>query len=100
VTFFNKLRNTTSSGRQAAHQDAYSKDPFSLPGKSMQWIPFVPKYGGLIQVGISGHPPIPTGSKQFSGNLLLLAFFQILNFWDHFEGLNDIFFGYITSIIV
>jgi hypothetical protein len=35
------------------------------PGKSMQWIPLIPKYGGLIQVDIDGYPPIPTISKQF-----------------------------------
>jgi hypothetical protein len=39
---------------------------FSLsPGNSTQWRPFLPKEGGLIQVDIGGHPPIPTGSKQF-----------------------------------
>jgi hypothetical protein len=35
------------------------------PGNSMQWRPLLPKEGGLIQVDIGGHPPIPTGSKQF-----------------------------------
>jgi hypothetical protein len=49
------------------------------PGNSMQWRPLLPKEGGLIQVDIGGHPPFPTGSKQFSGNfgnLLFLAVFQ------------------------
>jgi hypothetical protein len=35
----------------------------------------------LIQVDISGHPPFPTDSKQFSGNfgnLLFLAVFWVL----------------------
>jgi hypothetical protein len=32
----------------------------------------------LIQVDIGGHPPFPTGSKQFSGNLLFLAVFNFL----------------------
>jgi hypothetical protein len=45
----------------------------------------------MIQVDIGGHPPIPTSSKQFVGNLLFLAVFWFLNFWGHFEGLNDVF---------
>jgi hypothetical protein len=53
----------------------------------------------LIQVDIGGHPPTPTGSKQSSGNLLFLAVFRFLNFWGHFEGLNEVFFGLITSMI-
>jgi hypothetical protein len=37
---------------------------FSLsPRNSMQWIPLLPKEGGLIQVDIGGHPPFPNGSK-------------------------------------
>jgi hypothetical protein len=32
----------------------------------------------VIQVDIDGHPPFPTGSKQFSSNLLFLV---VLNFW-------------------
>jgi hypothetical protein len=28
----------------------------------MQSIPLLPKGGGLIQVDIGGHPPLPTGS--------------------------------------
>jgi hypothetical protein len=61
------------------------------PENSMQWIPFIPKEGGLLQVDIGGHPPIPTGSNQLVGNLLFLAFFRVLNLWGHFEGLNDVF---------
>jgi hypothetical protein len=53
---------------------------------------------GLIQVDIGDHPPIPTGSKQFSGNLLYFAIFLFLNFWGHFEGLNEVFSGSITSM--
>jgi hypothetical protein len=57
----------------------------------MQWRPFLPKEGGLIQVDIGGHPPFPTGSKQFSGNFGNLLFLVVFNFWGHFEALNDIF---------
>jgi hypothetical protein len=47
-------------------------------------------------VDIGGHPPFPTGSKQFFGNLLFLAVF---NFQGHFEGLNEGFSGLIFSMI-
>jgi hypothetical protein len=54
---------------------------FSLsPENSMQWRPFIPKEGGLIQVDISGHPPFPTGSKHFSGNFGNLLFLAVLTF--------------------
>jgi hypothetical protein len=33
---------------------------------------------GLIQVDIGGHPPFPTGSKQFSGNFGNLLFLAVL----------------------
>jgi hypothetical protein len=45
----------------------------------------------LIQVDIGGHPPFPTGSKQFSGNFGNLLFLAVFNFWGHFEALNDVF---------
>jgi hypothetical protein len=35
---------------------------------------------GLIQVDIGGHPPFPTGSKQFSGNFGNLLFLAVLTF--------------------
>jgi hypothetical protein len=56
------------------------------PRQSFSW--------ALIQVDIGGHPPFPTGSKQFSGNfgnLLFLAVFRVLNFRSRFEALNDVF---------
>jgi hypothetical protein len=63
---------------------------FSLsPRNSTQWRPLLPKYGGLIQVDIGGHPPFTNGSKEFSdkfGNLLFLAGF---NFRGHFECPNE-----------
>jgi hypothetical protein len=66
----------------------------------MQWRPFLPKKGGLIQVDISGHPPFPAGSKQISSNfdnLLFLAVFRVVNFWSCFEALNDVFWGMLQS---
>jgi hypothetical protein len=66
-------------GKQLTKVQIQQAFPLS-PGNSMQWIPFLPKEGGLIQVDIGGHPPIPTGSKQFVGNLLFLAVFRFLNF--------------------
>jgi hypothetical protein len=51
-------------------------------------------------VDIGGHPPIPTGTKPSFDNLLFLAGFQFLNFWGHFEGLNEVLSRSITSMIV
>jgi hypothetical protein len=36
--------------------------------------------GDVIQVDIGGHPPFPTGSKQFSGNFGNLLFLAVFNF--------------------
>ena len=65
---------------------------------STQWGPLLPKGGGMIQVDISFHPPIPLGAPpfplsffQFRHNLLFLAVFRVLNFQSRFEALNDIF---------
>jgi hypothetical protein len=43
----------------------------------------------LIQVDIGGHPPFPTGSKQFSGKFGNLLFLAVFNFRGHFEGPNE-----------
>jgi hypothetical protein len=53
----------------------------------------------LIQVDIGGHPPFPTGSKQFSGNFGNLLFLAGFNFRGHFEGLNEGFLRYRFSMI-
>jgi hypothetical protein len=45
----------------------------------------------LIQVDIGGHPPFPTGSKQFSGNFGNLLFLAVFHFRSRFEALNDVF---------
>jgi hypothetical protein len=54
----------------------------------------------VIQVDIDGHPPFPTGSKQFSGNFGNLLFLAGFNFQGHFEGLNEGFFRSRFSMIV
>jgi len=54
----------------------------------------------VIQVDIGGHPPIPTGSKQFFGNLLFLAVFRVPNFRGHFGGLNNVCSWSGTSMIL
>jgi hypothetical protein len=65
----------------------------------MQWRPFILKEGGLIQVDIGGHPPFPTGPKQFSGNFGNLLFLAVFNFRGHFEGLIEGFSGSSFSMI-
>jgi hypothetical protein len=53
----------------------------------------------MIQVDISGHPPFPTCSKQFSGNFGNLLFLAVFNFRGHFEGLNEGFSGSSFSMV-
>jgi hypothetical protein len=53
----------------------------------------------MIQVDIGGHPPFPSGSKQFSDNFGNLLFLVVFNFWGHFEGLNEGFSGSRFSMI-
>jgi hypothetical protein len=50
-------------------------------------------------VDIGGHPPFPTGSKQFSNNFGNLLFLEVFNFRDHFEGLNEGFLRLRFSMI-
>ena len=52
----------------------------------MQWGPFLPKEGVMIQVDIGGHPPIPFGPApsilaafHIQHNLLFLAGFRVLH---------------------
>ena len=56
------------------------------------------KVDWMIQVDISGHPPIPFEPPplvlsvfQFLHNLLFLAVFRVLNFQSRFEALNEVF---------
>ena len=60
----------------------------------MQWIPLLPKEGGMIQTGIAGHPPIPFGPApsilvvfHIQHNLLFLAGFRVLHSQSRFGGL-------------
>ena len=53
-------------------------------------------------IDLGGYRWPPTYSnwlKTISGNLLFLVVFWFLNFFGHFESLNDIFSGSITSMI-
>jgi hypothetical protein len=75
VITFNKIRNITSPTKRVDHQYVDSTNDFPSP------------------------PSTPTSSRQFSSNLLFLAFFRFLNLWGHFDGLNEVFFGSITSMI-
>ena len=66
----------------------------------MQWGPFLPKGGGMIQVDIDVTFPIPPRPpSQFHlfpcsfHHLLFLAFFQVLNFRSSFDPLNTVFWG-------
>jgi hypothetical protein len=59
----------------------------------MQWIPFLPKGGGMIQVDIGGHPPIPLAQRPISILAVFFLVFQVLNFQGRFEALNNIFWG-------
>jgi hypothetical protein len=66
----------------------------------MQWGPFLPKGGGMIQVDIGGHPPIPLAQNTVFHLGSFSTVFWVLNFWGHFEALNDIFlaFGGIINL--
>jgi hypothetical protein len=60
----------------------------------MQWRPFLPKEGGLIQVDIGGHPPIPLARKIVFHLGSFSTVFRVPNFRGRFEALNDIFWGF------
>ena len=46
---------------------------------------------------IVGHPPIPLAQKQLFQFDNFSTIFWLLNFWGHFEALNDIFFGFVAN---
>jgi hypothetical protein len=66
----------------------------------MQWIPLLPKEGGLIELEIGVHPPFPTGSIFFFDNFDNLLFLAVFNFRGHFEGLNEGLFRLSFSMII
>ena len=60
----------------------------------MQWGPLLSKEGGMIQLDIGGHPPIPFGlapsilvALHIQHNLLFLAVFRVLHSQSRFEAL-------------
>ena len=60
----------------------------------MQWGPLLLKEGGMIQVDIRGHPPVPFGltpsilaAFHFQHNLLFLARFRVLHSQSRFGAL-------------
>ena len=57
-----KQRNFYSKARSSPRFKFTKHFPLFL-GLSTQWISLLPKGGGLIQVDIGGHPPVPTGSS-------------------------------------
>jgi hypothetical protein len=65
-----------------------------FPGNSVQWRSLLPKEGGLIQMDIGGHPPIPRARKI----VFHLGSFSIVvwvpNFWGCLEAPNDVFCGF------
>jgi hypothetical protein len=72
---FHIPRSATSPKRHEAHQDSYSEKCFPLsPWHSMQWRPLLSKGGGLIQMDIGGHPPVP------NSNCLSLTVFSSSHF--------------------
>ena len=64
----------------------------------MQWIPLLPKEGGLIQVDIGGHPPIPRARKIVFHLGSFSVVFQVSNFQSRFEALNDVFWGFGAQV--
>ena len=52
----------------------------------------------LIQVDISGHPPIPLTQKTVFHLGSFSTFFRVPNFWGHFEALNDVFWGFGAQV--
>jgi hypothetical protein len=101
MTTFNKLSNATSPARQANSSRCIFNKRFSLsPWNSTQWRPFLPKEGGLIQVDISVSTHLfQLAQNNFLASFLFLAVFRFLNFQGHFKGLNEVFWGYSTSMI-
>ena len=70
---------------------------------SMQWIPFLPKEGGLIQMDIGGCPPIALAQNncplwQFPSYFSTV--FRVLNFRGRFEALNNVFWRFEAKLLL
>jgi hypothetical protein len=59
----------------------------------MQWRPFLLKEGGLIQVDICFHPPIPLAQKKKFHLGSFLKVFWVSNIWGNFLGPKRCFLG-------
>jgi hypothetical protein len=62
-----------------------------FPRDLTQWRPLLPKGRGLIQVEVSGHPPFLLAQNMGFHLGSVSIVFQVLNFWGHFEALNNVF---------
>jgi hypothetical protein len=67
---------------------------------STQWRSLLPKEGGLTQVDIGGHPPIPRARKTIFHLGSCSTVFRVPNFWGHLEALNYVFWGFGAQVIV
>jgi hypothetical protein len=99
VIAFHKPSMTTSPTRHGTHQDSDSTNAFS-PGHSIQWIPLIPKEGGLISMDISGHPLLPTDSHTFFPFLQFFVVFRVPKFLAHFSGPKRHFFVLLGGLDV
>ena len=58
----------------------------------MQWGPLLPKGGGMIQMDIGGHPPIPLAQNMGFHLSSFSTAFRVQNFRGRFESVI-LFFG-------
>jgi hypothetical protein len=93
MTAFHKQQQRLQQGKQLTKIQIQQMLP-PLPWNSMQWRPLLPKEGGLIQVDIGGHPPIPLARKTVFHLGSFSTVFWVTKFRGRFEALNDVFWGF------